>query len=315
MATDTPVNFTILVSMWILFSVCATTGLVLIRNGKTKLSLYRLIALATGLLGLWTVCQLPGTTRDLVTAGITLALIVALNIGLVRVCDRCAAIAYPRSFTRAAYCSKCGAAIVSCVTLAIGVAITLPVEAQNAAAHASCRKLALYGMTFKAKDVLSEYAEFIPFIPPGQKLIDLRCGSIKGDGTETFFLVTRPDIDIGTLTLLSWQRNGTLNVEASNKTVIQSTMAGSGGGYQGIDIKRSKFTINNSSGGTAGGASVAFTFKFSKSAKSWILDAVKEKDYDADGRQTNPLNVAPRERIRFTEFDGKMHGIVDPRQF
>jgi hypothetical protein len=111
--THTPVNLTILVAVWILFSICATTGLALIRNAKTKLTLYRLIALAAGLLGLWTVWQLPGTTRDLVTAGITFTLIVALNIGLVRTCDRCAAIAYPRSFTRAAYCSKCGAPIRS----------------------------------------------------------------------------------------------------------------------------------------------------------------------------------------------------------
>jgi hypothetical protein len=112
-ATHTPVNLTILVAVWVLFSVCATIGLALIRNAKTKLTLYRLIALAAGPLGLWTVWQLPGTTRDLVIAGITFTLIVALNIGLVRVCDRCAAIAYPRSFTRAAYCSNCGAPIRS----------------------------------------------------------------------------------------------------------------------------------------------------------------------------------------------------------
>ena len=99
--------------MWVLFSVCATTGLALIRNPKTKLTLYRLFALAAGPLGLWTVWQLPGTTRDLVTAGITITLILAFNIGLERVCARCAAIAYPRSFTRAAYCSNCGAPIRS----------------------------------------------------------------------------------------------------------------------------------------------------------------------------------------------------------
>lgn len=113
MATHSPVNLTILVAVWILFSVFATTGLALIRNAKTKLTLYRITAFAGDLLGFWTVWQLPGTTRDLVTAGITFTLIVALNIGLVRACDRCAAIAYPRSFIRAAYCSKCGALIRS----------------------------------------------------------------------------------------------------------------------------------------------------------------------------------------------------------
>ncbi len=111
MATHNPLNLTILFAVWVLFSVCATTGLALIRNARTKLTLYRLIALAAGPLGLWTVWQLPGTTRDLVTAGITITLLLALNIGLVRVCDRCSAIAYPRSFTRAAYCSDCGAPI------------------------------------------------------------------------------------------------------------------------------------------------------------------------------------------------------------
>ena len=113
MATHTPVNLTILVAVWILFGVCATTGLALMPNAKTKLTLYRITTLAGGLLGLWTVWQLPGTTRDLVTAAIAFTVIVALNIGLVRACDSCAAIAYPRSFTRAAYCSKCGAPIRS----------------------------------------------------------------------------------------------------------------------------------------------------------------------------------------------------------
>jgi hypothetical protein len=118
--THFSVNLTILVAVWILFGICATTGLALVRNAKTKLTLYRLIALAAGPLGLWTVSQFPGTTRDLVTAGITFALILALNIGLVRVCDRCATIAYPHSFTPAAYCSSCGAPIGSATNTSKG---------------------------------------------------------------------------------------------------------------------------------------------------------------------------------------------------
>jgi hypothetical protein len=113
LAAHTSVSLTSLVAVWVLFSVCATIGLALIRNAKTKLMLYRVVALASGALGLWTIWLVPGTTRDLVTAGITISLILALNISLVRVCDKCAAIAHPRLFTRAAYCSDCGAPIRS----------------------------------------------------------------------------------------------------------------------------------------------------------------------------------------------------------
>lgn len=113
MAT-TPANLTLLIVIWLVYSILMTAGLGWIRSPKAKLIVYRLGALGAWPLGLWTVWQFPGTMRDLVTAGITFAVIVALNIGLVRVCYRCSTIAHPpRSLTPAAYCSTCGAPITS----------------------------------------------------------------------------------------------------------------------------------------------------------------------------------------------------------
>ena len=179
----------------------------------------------------------------------------------------------------------------------------------------NCKGLHVYGFPIEPKDVPREYAEVVPFIPKGQRLIDLPCGDIRGDGTTTYLLVTGSEIQIGTLSLLTRQLDGSLQLDASNKTVIQAHMlAGMSGGYKGIDVQRRAFTINNSFGGGGVVANYAFTFRYSAINKTWTLESVVEEDFDGlDQPLTHTAKKSAKTQlglISFSDFDGTQYGIV-----
>ncbi|MGO9265059.1 MAG: hypothetical protein ACLQBA_09260 [Candidatus Binataceae bacterium] len=206
---------------------------------------------------------------------------------------------------------------------ALSLAGAAPTTAQQAASKqvpkpkVSCKAYQLYGSMVEPKDVPAEFAAFVPFIPNGQDLIDLLCGDIKGDGSTTYLLVTRAPGDIGSLSLLTRESDGSLKLEASNNTVIQSSeLTGSAGGYRGVDIIRNGFTIRNSFGGGGIGEAYSFTFKYSRIHKTWMLESVEVADYDSVDRP--PINTTKKwtkaqfGHVTFSDFDGKAYGIYDP---
>jgi hypothetical protein len=181
-------------------------------------------------------------------------------------------------------------------------------------ARVSCEHLRRYDLSSVSEFAPKQLAEFGPFIPDGQRLVDLQCGNIKGDGSTTYLLVTRSEYEIGTLSLVTRQSDGSLKLEASNKTVIQSAMgAGIAGGYDGITLKSRAFTIKNSFGGGGIGAKYGCTFKYSRASNKWILDSAVEEDYDeADTPHTHAsMQTAGGvlEKITFDEFDGTKCGV------
>jgi hypothetical protein len=110
---ETTASLAALIALWVFYGIVAKLVLAPIRKPVSKLLVFRIFAIAAGPLWLWSVWVVPGTTRDLITAGITITVILGPTIALVRGCDRCAAIAYPQLFYPARFCSTCGAAIDS----------------------------------------------------------------------------------------------------------------------------------------------------------------------------------------------------------
>jgi hypothetical protein len=99
--------------LWIALGLGIAIALSRVRVPSTKLLLIRCISIAVGLLFLGVVWFFSGSTQQLPTAAISVALIVVLTFLFVRVCPRCAATVHPRYFIPASYCPRCGARLVT----------------------------------------------------------------------------------------------------------------------------------------------------------------------------------------------------------
>ncbi len=144
-------------------------------------------------------------------------------------------------------------------------------------------------------DLPPAFAEFIPFIPPGAKVLDLRCGDIKGDGSMAYLLVTREPHGIpGTLTLLSRSQDGSLRVDCENGSIIQTDAAGTEGGYAGISLRRKGFAVRNTFGSAGTVGSFKFTFRYVTTTGTWMLESIAT-DTQRHG------NVPPHSRERLTK--------------
>ena len=157
------------------------------------------------------------------------------------------------------------------------------------------------------------FAEFIPFVPSDSKVLDLRCADIKGDGSIVYLLVTRKPYGFaGALTLLSRMRDGSLRIEANNGSIIQTDVAGMAGGYEGIVIHQRGFTVKNSVGSASAEGSFRFTFRYSTTARTWMLESV-DTDSWADGKGGHDrLTTANFGHVTFGEFDATPYGIALP---
>jgi hypothetical protein len=177
--------------------------------------------------------------------------------------------------------------------------------------------LTIFGSTHvEPKELPQAFAEFIPFVPSGSKVLDLLCADIKGDGAITYLLVTRkPYGSPGTLTLLSRARDRSLRLEAENKSIIQTDLAGESGGYEGIVIHQKGFTVQNSVGSAAGRGSFRSTFRYSTTARTWMLEGI---DIDSFDRTDVPphshqrLTTARLGHVTFGAFDATPYGIALP---
>ncbi len=94
---------------WMTLGIVGTFALAVIKNPVLKRRVHVAFTVTAGLLFLssvWFFARTPGT---LLFATSAVIVIVALSLWLVRVCDKCAALVYPRFFLPPAYCSRCGA--------------------------------------------------------------------------------------------------------------------------------------------------------------------------------------------------------------
>jgi hypothetical protein len=176
--------------------------------------------------------------------------------------------------------------------------------------------LTFFGSTHvESTELPQAFAEFIPFVPSGSKVLDLRCADIKGDGSVTYLLVTREPYGIpGTLTLLSRSPGGSLRVASHNGSVIQTDVAGAAGGYSGIVIHPKGFTIENTVGAAGAEGSFKFTFRYSSTARTWMLESIDTNSYsDADPPHSHEhLTTANFGHVTFEAFDATPYGIATP---
>ncbi len=160
------------------------------------------------------------------------------------------------------------------------------------------------------------FAEFIPFVRSGMKVLDLRCGDLKGDGSMVYLLVTREPHGVpGTLTVLSRSQDGSLRVESENPSMIQTDSAGMAGGYAGIAIHRKAFTVSNTFGSAGAAGSFKFTFRYATAARAWMLASIV---IDTPRRDAGPprnrerLTQANFGEVTFAAFDATGYGIALP---
>jgi len=166
------------------------------------------------------------------------------------------------------------------------------------------------------KAIPQALAEFVPFVPSGSKVLDLRCADISGDGSTTYLIVTRQPYGVpGILTLLSRTRGSSLRRVAENKSIIQTDLAGMAGGYEGMVIHQKGFTIQNSVGSAAGESSFEFNFQYSATARNWMLESI---DINSGNNRNDPppshqhLTAAELGHVTFGAFDASPYGMALP---
>lgn len=101
--------FVLFVAAWAALGIGGTLVLGRLENPAPKRIVWRVmngLGVSIMLLAVW---FFHGSTKDLLFIGPAVLLIFVLNVSLVRVCDSCAALVYPRYFVSANFCPKCGA--------------------------------------------------------------------------------------------------------------------------------------------------------------------------------------------------------------
>ncbi len=160
------------------------------------------------------------------------------------------------------------------------------------------------------------FAELIPFVPSGAKVLDLRCGDLKGDGSMVYLLVTREPHGVpGRLTVLSRSQDGSLRVESENPSMIQTDSAGTAGGYAGIAIRRKTFTVSNTFGSPGAAGSFKFTFRYAMATRTWMLTSIVIDTHSRDAvppHSRERLTQANFGEVSFAAFDATPYGIALP---
>jgi uncharacterized protein len=168
----------------------------------------------------------------------------------------------------------------------------------------------------EAKEIPKAFAEFVPFVPKGSQVLDLRCADIKGDGSTIYLLVTRKPYGVpGVLTLLSRTQQHSLRVEAINQSIIQTDMAGMAGGYGGIVTHNKGFTVESGVGGAGHRAEWQFDFRYSATARTWMLESINIDSVDRDSEPSDNherLTKATLGSVAFGDFDGTPYGLATP---
>jgi uncharacterized protein YecT (DUF1311 family) len=180
-----------------------------------------------------------------------------------------------------------------------------------------CREIPLtfFGpVHIEPTDMPPAFAEFIPFIPNGAKVLDLRCGDIKGDGSIAYLLVTREPHGVpGILTLLSRSQDGSLRVDSKNGSIIQTDAAGMEGGYAGITLRRKSFAVRNTFGSAGTQGSFKFTFRYVTTAGTWMLASIDTDTHrhgDVPPHNRERLTKASFGDVTFAAFDATPYGIA-----
>ena len=99
-----------------------------------------------------------------------------------------------------------------------------------------------------------------------------------------------------------------------NGSVIQTDMAGAAGGYGGIVIHPKGFTVENTAGSAGAESSFKFTFRYSSTARTWVLESIDTDSYskDDDPPHNHEHLSANFGDVTFEAFDASPYGIAAP---
>nr|AAK01322.1 unknown [uncultured bacterium HB1-7] len=101
--------FPLLVVGWVGLALASTLTLALIKSPPLKRKLFRWGSFGTSALLLALAYQFAKSPAQFAFVLVGVVLLTWLNFNLVRICDTCSALVYPRYFVPPAFCAKCGA--------------------------------------------------------------------------------------------------------------------------------------------------------------------------------------------------------------
>jgi hypothetical protein len=94
---------------WVVAGVGGLLWLWRIENPSTKRLALRVFAIGTALLFALFVWLITRDPKQMMFVSVPLLVIIYMNFRLVKVCEVCASISRPQSFTMPVHCHKCGA--------------------------------------------------------------------------------------------------------------------------------------------------------------------------------------------------------------
>lgn len=153
------------------------------------------------------------------------------------------------------------------------------------------------------------------FVPTGSKLLDSTQGDLTGNGGMGVLLVIDPiatgDEKLGEgkpriVVLLTQDTSGALQKIAENSRIVPCARCGglAGDPYAYARIDKGQFTLSIS-GGSRERWGDDFTFRYSATGNTWLLDKVVRQVVDTATDEEKTLNLGSKDfgEVSFEEFN------------
>jgi hypothetical protein len=170
----------------------------------------------------------------------------------------------------------------------------------------NCAGLRFAGAPFDKKNLP---AEVQPFVDDGQRVRDLNCADLNGDGRSDFALLTEGhDVLTGrTLKILLRGQNGALTAVVNTSNVVQSPAEDGMTGMPRLLARRNRIEVINHSGGMHGSSDLDLYFEYSVPDNTWLLTrAERTIDGEHAGDETDYTQL-PKDfgHVTLADFDLK----------
>jgi hypothetical protein len=170
-------------------------------------------------------------------------------------------------------------------------------------------------------DLPDPLKEFVPFLGPNERLLTVACVTVEERAGVQYLMASKAPGQIGTVSILTRQRDNELHLDTVNHTVIQiagEEGSGAGGRFEAISPTPQVFSILNAAGNRCDLYEYDFQFRYSPATSTWLLDTVSSLHVtfdpaDEDGRaeqRTTTQTAKDFGKVSFSQFDGTKYGIV-----
>ena len=175
-------------------------------------------------------------------------------------------------------------------------------------AEVTCPGLRFVADAFDKKELP---AEVQPFVDEGQRVRELDCADLNGDGLPDFALVTEgQDQDPLTgrmLKILLRGPNGALTSVVTTSKVVQSPGEDGLTGMPTLFVRRNRIEVVNHSAGMHGFGDLDLYFEYSIPDGTWLLTRVENVIYGEHAEDENEYTRLPQDfgHVTLAQFDLK----------